>query len=222
MEPTHSDAAARAAILAAIRAGNSRPYSSAGLTSASAPRIAFSEPLLERWQRLWTSRSGTVEHLAKRAALPQAVARWCQETGAPPPTLASATLLDLNWPTDWSLSCTPADITTQTAISEAWGGVAEVGSLVFLSAPEHPTTHRFVPDYHLVVLSASCIVDHFETLWQRLRQELGQKGPDREDWRMHLPRTINFVAGPSRTGDIEQTIQLGAHGPRRVHVFLIP
>ena len=33
---------------------------------------------------------------------------------------------------------------------------------------------------------------------------------------------MSFVSGPSRTGDIEQTIVLGAHGPYRVHVFIVP
>jgi|YNPMSStandDraft_1061717.scaffolds.fasta_scaffold00880_6 L-lactate dehydrogenase complex protein LldG len=221
MEPSATDpTGARAAILAAIRAGNRAACPTQG--GIPAPRIAFTEPLIERWQRLWTSRAGTVAALPDRAALPAAVASWCQTEQIAPPTVVSATLLDLQWPADWSLSCAPADITTQTALSEAWAGVAEVGSLVFFSAPAHPTTHRFVPDNHLVVLSAARIVDHFETLWQMLRQELGQNGPNSEDWRTHLPRTVNFVAGPSRTGDIEQTIQLGAHGPRRVHVFLIP
>jgi len=36
-----------------------------------------------------------------------------------------------------------------------------------------------------------------------------------------LPRTVNLITGPSRTGDIEQRIQLGAHGPRRLHVVLV-
>ena len=36
-----------------------------------------------------------------------------------------------------------------------------------------------------------------------------------------LPRALNLVSGPSRTGDIEQTIVLGAHGPRRLHIVLV-
>ncbi len=36
-----------------------------------------------------------------------------------------------------------------------------------------------------------------------------------------MPRTINLITGPSRTGDIEQKIQLGAHGPRRLHIVLV-
>ncbi|WP_217125903.1 LutC/YkgG family protein [Hydrogenophilus thiooxidans] len=183
------------------------------------PRLAFSEPITERWQRLWTARAGTVCELPSRDALPEAVAAWCAEVGAAPPTHASGTLLNLSWPAAWQLRCEPATVTTETAVSEAYAGVAEVGSLVFLSAPVHPITHRFVPDNHLVLLSQSRIVAHFEEFWALLRDELGD---DATDWRERLPRTINFVAGPSRTGDVEQTIQLGAHGPRRVHVFLIP
>jgi len=36
-----------------------------------------------------------------------------------------------------------------------------------------------------------------------------------------LPRSINFITGPSRSGDIEQTLQLGAHGPRRLHILIV-
>jgi L-lactate dehydrogenase complex protein LldG len=36
-----------------------------------------------------------------------------------------------------------------------------------------------------------------------------------------MPRTVNFVSGPSRSADIEQTIILGAHGPRALHVIMV-
>jgi L-lactate dehydrogenase complex protein LldG len=35
------------------------------------------------------------------------------------------------------------------------------------------------------------------------------------------PRTLNFITGPSRSADIEQTLLLGAHGPRRLHIVVV-
>ena len=54
------------------------------------------------------------------------------------------------------------------------------------------------------------IVPGMEEAFARIRVEHGA-----------LPRAVNLVSGPSRTGDIEQTIVLGAHGPRRLHVVLV-
>jgi L-lactate dehydrogenase complex protein LldG len=77
------------------------------------------------------------------------------------------------------------------------------------AGPDHPTTLNFLPDTHIVVLRASRVVGPYEDGWARLR-EAGA-----------MPRAVNFVSGPSRTADIEQTIQLGAHGPRRLHIVLV-
>src|SRR5574337_311669 len=78
------------------------------------------------------------------------------------------------------------------------------------ASPGSPTTHNFVPDDHVVVLEVGCIVPYFEDAWAFLRAR-----PE------GMPRATNIISGPSRTADVEQTIQLGAHGPRRVHVILV-
>ncbi len=36
-----------------------------------------------------------------------------------------------------------------------------------------------------------------------------------------MPRTVNWITGPSRSADIEQTLLLGAHGPRSVHIVIV-
>ena len=97
-----------------------------------------------------------------------------------------------------------------TSVTGAFAGIAETGTLMMLSGPEHPTTLNMMPDTHIVVLRADQIVGSYEDGWDALRE----RGQD-------MPRTVNFITGPSRTGDIEQTIQLGAHGPRRLHILLI-
>jgi L-lactate dehydrogenase complex protein LldG len=98
----------------------------------------------------------------------------------------------------------------QAALAPAFAGIAETGTLMLLSGPESPTTLNFLPDAHLVVLAADRIVGPFEDAWDRLRRSRGD-----------LPRTVNFITGPSRSGDIEQTLQMGAHGPVDLHILLV-
>jgi L-lactate dehydrogenase complex protein LldG len=79
------------------------------------------------------------------------------------------------------------------------------------SGAERPTTLNFLPETHIVVLPADRVVGALEQAWARLRGER----------RRNMPRTVNFITGPSRSADIEQTLQMGAHGPRRLHIILI-
>jgi L-lactate dehydrogenase complex protein LldG len=98
------------------------------------------------------------------------------------------------------------------AVSHAFGGVAESGTLAMVSGPDNPTTLNFLPDNHIVVISAADITGDYETVWRRLRDHFG-KGT--------MPRTVNMITGPSRSADIEQTLLLGAHGPRTLHIIIV-
>jgi L-lactate dehydrogenase complex protein LldG len=98
------------------------------------------------------------------------------------------------------------------AVSHAFGGVAETGTLVMVSGPENPSTLNFLPDNHIVVVRAGDLQGDLESVWARVRGAFG-KGA--------MPRTVNLITGPSRSGDIEQTMLLGAHGPRRLHVVVV-
>lgn len=100
----------------------------------------------------------------------------------------------------------------QVSITGAFAGIAETGTLVMASGPDHPVSLNLLPDTHVVVLRESDIVGGYEDVWARLRERYGK---DR------MPRTVNTITGPSRTGDIEQTIELGAHGPRRMHILVV-
>jgi L-lactate dehydrogenase complex protein LldG len=106
----------------------------------------------------------------------------------------------------------PSDGSDLNAVSHAFGGVAETGTLIMASGPENPSTLNFLPDNHIVILSAKDITGDYESMWDKLRATYG---------RGQMPRTVNMITGPSRSADIEQTLLLGAHGPRRLHIVIV-
>jgi L-lactate dehydrogenase complex protein LldG len=103
-----------------------------------------------------------------------------------------------------------AEPSDETGIGTCFRAIAETGTLMALSGSGGPTTINFLPENHIVVLRAERIVGSFEDAIAALRAA---------EW--PLPRTVNFITGPSRSADIEQTLQLGAHGPRRLHIIIV-
>ena len=102
------------------------------------------------------------------------------------------------------------------SVSMAFGGVAETGMLVMTCGPETPTSLNFLPLDHIVVVCAREIAGNYEVIWERIRDVQTKRGCEGT-----LPRTVNWITGPSRTADIEQTLLLGAHGPQRLHILVI-
>ena len=99
----------------------------------------------------------------------------------------------------------------EACVSHAFAGIAETGTLALLSGPDNPTSLNFLPEHHIVVIEAKDMAGDMETVLARLKKASSKHG---------LPRTLNLVTGPSRSGDIEQTIILGAHGPRALHIVI--
>ncbi len=157
----------------------------------------------------------TVQTLASPAEVPNAVAEYLRANNLPAAIRhgGDERLAKLDWrATALEVRRGPSDGHDLAALSHAESGLAETGTLVLLSGPENPSTLNFLPDHHLVLLKASDITGDMESLWPRIRMKFG-KGD--------MPRTLNFITGPSRSGDIEQTILLGAHGPRSLHVMIV-
>lgn len=158
-----------------------------------------------------TDQEATAETVAGWADVPAAVARYLAGHNAPARArIAPAKALQA---LDWGgleVAFGPAAETDAVGIGLGLAGVAETGTLVVAPGPDSPATLNFVPETHIVLLPADRIVGPFETVWRRLRDV----GPT-------PPRVVNLISGPSRTGDIEQTMVLGAHGPKRLHVILI-
>lgn len=106
----------------------------------------------------------------------------------------------------------PSDGTDETGISHAFAAIAETGTLVMTSGADNPTTLNFLPENHIVIVEAPKVTGDLESVMEQIRETFG-KG--------RMPRTVNFITGPSRSGDIEQKIILGAHGPRALHIVLV-
>ena len=219
---------ARADILSNIRR-------SLGVTGNEAPRRSAVNERLERAPKGVVPQRGQLDapgRLALFTAQAQAVQASVTlvDTPADVPGEAARYLRDSNLPatlrmgSDPRLAAMPWGATTlQTAkgpsagddlnaVSHAFAAVAETGTIILVSGPENPSTLNFLPDNHIVIVNAGDIQGDYEAVWKGLRMAYG-KGT--------LPRTVNMVTGPSRSGDIEQTILLGAHGPRALHIIVV-
>ncbi len=116
------------------------------------------------------------------------------------------------WTETELLPQTTKDTSDLTSLSIAFGGIAETGTLALVSGTDNPTHLNFLPDHHIAVVQASDIVSDYERLLRKLRTVYG-KGL--------MPRTLNFITGPSRSADIAQILLLGAHGPRQLHIIVV-
>lgn len=152
----------------------------------------------------------TIARVAHRADVPAEAAEYLRNRDLPKRLVVASALQDLAWPDGFAVRYGATRQDDPVSVTACCAAVAETGSLVLTSGPATPTTLNFTPDDMIAVLHRHDVVAHQEEVWQRLRRGGGP-----------LPRTVNFVSGPSRTADIEQVVQLGVHGPRRVHVVLV-
>lgn len=167
---------------------------------------------LELFMSMAVEAAATVTPVADAGAVPAAVAEFLRAHELPAEVAAAP---GLGKAADWqtagiAVRFGPARPEDAVSVTPCYAGVAETGTLVLLSGPDAPTSLNFLPDTHIAVLNAADLVGTYEEVWKRMRRE-----------KRAMPRTINLITGPSRTGDIEQTIQLGAHGPRRLHILLV-
>lgn len=178
----------------------------------------------------------TVARISSEGDIPAEVARYLAAENLPAELVLApdASLDRIPWDQRPLLQIRRGRAEAHDAVSltPCLAGIAETGTLLLASGPGTPSTLNFLPDTHIVVLHASRVVASYEDGWDLLRNlnnpspQAGEVdrptgGPEGADGAPLLPRTVNLITGPSRTGDIEQRIQLGAHGPRRLHVVLV-
>ena len=153
------------------------------------------------------------------AEVPGAVADYLAQHNLPPQVRMSpdASLDEIPWADKPLLTISrgradPADL---VGVTPCFAGIAETGTLMMASGSARPATLNFLPDNHIVVLQAKDVIGTYEEGFARLRAASDNAGGS------FMPRTVNFITGPSRTADIELTLIMGAHGPRRLHVVLV-
>ena len=159
---------------------------------------------------------GTVEVIDHINDVPEHVAAYLRQGNLPAHVRCGSdeALARLPWHRAGALAVEdgPAVDSDKASLTLAFAGIAESGTIIQLSSPESPTTLNFLPEAHVVVLEASNLHGAYEDAWARLRARLGEG---------RMPRTVNMISGPSRTGDIEQTIVRPAHGPKNMHVIIV-
>ena len=171
---------------------------------------------VELFCRMAAQAAATVERVADEDAVPAAVTAYlrARNLAAKVRMGGDKRLKAMPWVDERTLQVRhgPSDGDDEVGVSHAAGGIAETGTLALFSGKENPTTLNFLPDYHIVVVDAADIGGDLESVLRLVRARYG-KG--------EMPRTLNFITGPSRSGDIEQKLLLGAHGPRALHVIVV-
>jgi L-lactate dehydrogenase complex protein LldG len=158
----------------------------------------------------------TVLDAATSEEIPGLIAKYLRDTNLPARLRCgdAALLGSLPWAREPGLTlnkgaASPSD---DVGLSHATACVAETGTLVMASGADNPVTINFLPENHIVVVQSRDVVGPYEDAWQKIRARFGKSS---------MPRTVNMISGPSRTGDIGGRLVMGAHGPRRLCVIVV-
>ena len=183
------------------------------------PRPVLPADLVTRFLGRAADMESTVERLADRRDIPAAVARYVDALDLPAPLAQQKSRSGVCWAEfgdlDWEAAGLAVEVRPTTGddrlgITGTFCAIAETGTLMMLTGADTPSATTLLPDTHVAVVRRDRIVSGMEEAFALIRSERGK-----------LPRAGNMISGPSRTGDIEQTIVLGAHGPFRVHILVL-
>ncbi|WP_019619991.1 LutC/YkgG family protein [Amphritea japonica] len=219
----------RAEILGNIRTGLNRNQDDSQRQQAVTNRLAAkadnlipSRAQLPFAEQVALFKAMTDEALAELIELdsldqvPQACADWLSSQGIRQLISASnSELTTMDWSPLEQQQITRTERVAQAgdiaSLTSSFAGIAETGTIMLHSGSQSPTTLNFLPDNHLIILHRSTIVGVYEEAWKKTREKYGNS----------MPRTVNMITGPSRSADIEQKLQMGAHGPKNLVILLI-
>lgn len=176
-------------------------------TPPSLIRPKLPEDLVSRFAEKLSVGGGTFERVGAKGEAAIAIRGFLEAAGLPGKVRVAPALSEIAWGDGLDIGYGNTRGDDLVSVTPAFCAVAETGSVVLLSSESSPTSLNFLPDVHIVIVASDQLVSHIEDVWTRLRALAD------------VPRTVNFVTGPSKTADVEQTLQIGAHGPRRLHVI---
>jgi len=163
---------------------------------------------------------GTVTRLPSLADVPEAISLYLAQQNLPPEMIVAPhpELQSIPWSDRPMLKRRfgRAEGTDLVSVQHGYAGIAETGTLMLPAGPDRPTTLNLLAETEIVLLHAARVVGAYEEAWDLLRAERA----DAETGGF-MPRNVMLITGPSRSADIEQVLELGAHGPRRLHVLLL-
>jgi L-lactate dehydrogenase complex protein LldG len=206
---------ARDEILGRIRAGRNeaKPYPGSGPSPKRGQVVGDERKGL--FVRMALQAAASIEQASSRAEVPGLVKSYLSQHNLPAEARLAPDprITGLDWASQPLLTTSVGgtDGSHPISVTGAFAGIAETGTIALTSGAPSPTLLNFLPETHIVVMDAKDLAGTYEELWARLKQQYGEA----------MPRTLNLVTGPSRSGDIEQTILMGAHGPKRLHIILV-
>lgn len=158
----------------------------------------------------------TVIEVSEPGAVPASLLAYLKDKGARAsvrlggdPRLAAMPWQDANGLEILQGAGSPDD---PSGLSFALCAIAETGTLVIAAGADNPVTLAFLPATHIIIVERASIVGSYEEAIDKVRQAFGASG---------MPRTLNYISGPSRTADIGGKIVIGAHGPRNLCVMIV-
>ncbi len=105
-------------------------------------------------------------------------------------------------------------IDADIGITGADYAVTETGSVVVLPRAGLSRLVSLAPPVHLALVRPQDVVDTLDDIFLLRRLDYYRNGGDMGSY-------LNFITGPSRTADIEQTLVVGVHGPKEVHMIIL-
>ena len=106
-----------------------------------------------------------------------------------------------------------ADLESCSAgITECDALIAQTGSVLLTSRSGGGRALSVLPPHHIAIARRDQLVPDLPAAYAQLHATYGHR------W----PSLITFITGPSRTGDIERILVLGAHGPKKLTILVVP